>query len=98
GASNASHTLYALATDNYGNTATSSNISLTVYNAPPPPMPPAGVPQSAFTFLQASTVGVASSTVAATTTATTTASSSPITSSSSSSSLQAMIDSLTAEL
>jgi hypothetical protein len=95
--SNASHTLYALSTDNYSNTATSSNISITVYNAPPPPMPPAGVPQSAFTFLQASTAGVASST-ASTTSTTSTASSSPSLSSTASSSLQTELNILLAEL
>jgi len=50
-ASNSSHTLYALATDNYSNTATSSNISLAVYNAPSVSYGGGGgggVPQSVF--------------------------------------------------
>jgi len=36
-ASNATHTLYALATDNYSNTASSTSITVTVNNTPPSP-------------------------------------------------------------
>lgn len=98
GATNASHTLYALATDNYGNTASSSPVAFTVYNAPPPPSGGSGgggEPQSAFIIVPAAT-----STASSTTTSTSPTTSSIVSSftSSSTSSLQAELDSLLAEL
>jgi hypothetical protein len=72
-ASNSSHTLYALATDNYGNTATSSNISLTVYNAPSVSYEGGGgggEPQSYFVVTPAATSTASSSVTTSTTTST----------------------------
>jgi hypothetical protein len=96
---NGSHALYALATDDYGNAASSSPITITVSNSAPPPgvvvEVGAGYASSAFVTSPASstTGSQASSTGASSTSATTTASASA-----SPSSLQTELDTLLAEL
>ena len=94
--SNGTHTLYALATDNYGNTASSSALSFAVSNAPapvvevgagyapPPVIPPPPIASATTTSQASSTITIPTSTT--------------LSASVSTSSLQAEIDALFVEL